>query len=360
MAAFVIALGFLPYRWCARDAAACYRGDADRQLELARGVAQQLDAELSRATFTTGDAQFDGEWLFGTYQMAGLGFAQVALQHPALRAELTPRVRQCVAAMLRPAVRAFDRESWGSDPIESLATDHDHAAFLGYFNLLLGLHRQLEPATPEAALHDRITAALVRRVERRPSLLLETYPGEVYPVDNCAVIASIALHPGDHRDLVQRWAQRCRQRYVDRRTGLLIQCVTRDTAEPADEPRGSGTALGAYFLSFADRELSRELYAAAARNLGGRILGFGVVREYSRGVTGRGDIDSGPIVFGYGVSATGFLLAGSRLHGDEERFTQLASTAYLFGAPVRRGGRREYVTGGPLGNAILLAMLTAR
>jgi hypothetical protein len=357
---FALVLWLVPYRWCARDTRLWYLGDSARQLELARGVARQLDAQLTAQTFTTGDKQFDGEWLFGTYQMAGLGFAQIALQQPELRAELIPQVRRCVQAILRPDVRAFDRHCWGDDPIESLETDHDHAAFLGYFNLVLGLHRRLEPDTPHAALHDRITAALVRRIERSPTLLIQTYPGEVYPVDNAAVIGSIGLHPGDHCDLIQRWTQRCRQRYVDRQTGLLVQCVTRDTGEPADEPRGSGTALGLYFLSFADWGLSRELYTAARRQLAGRILGFGVVREYPRGVTGRGDIDSGPILFGYGISATGFLIAGSRIHHDAEWFTRLASTAYLFGAPLRRGDRREYVTGGPLGNAILLAMLTAK
>jgi hypothetical protein len=147
---------------------------------------------------------------------------------------------------------------------------------------------------------------------------------------------------------------------VDQQTGLLIQCVVPETGEPADEPRGSGTALGGYFLSFADRELSRELYTAAGRQLAGRILRFGVVREYPRGVTGRGDIDSGPILFGYGLSATGFMIAGSRIHNDAAWFTRLTSTAYLYGAPLRHGDRREYVTGGPLGNAIMLAMLTAR
>jgi hypothetical protein len=34
-------------------------------------------------------------------------------------------------------------------------------------------------------------------------------------------------------------------------------------------------------------------------------------------------------------------------------------TAYLCGGPHRRSGHWEYVSGGPLGNAILFAMMTA-
>ena len=72
-----------------------------------------------------------------------------------------------------------------------------------------------------------------------------------------------------------------------------------------------------------------------------------------------GDIDSGPVPLGVGVSSSGFTLAGTRIFRDRGLFTALFRTVYLFGAPLDRAGRRRFVTGGPLGNAIMLAMLTA-
>jgi hypothetical protein len=66
------------------------------------------------------------------------------------------------------------------------------------------------------------------------------------------------------------------------------------------------------------------------------------------------------VVLGVGVSATGFTLGGARIHGDRALYTQLYRTADLFGAPHRSGNGRRFVSGGPLGDAILLAMLTAR
>jgi len=59
------------------------------------------------------------------------------------------------------------------------------------------------------------------------------------------------------------------------------------------------------------------------------------------------------------VSATGFALAGARATGDRSLFTALYRTAALFGIPVDRGAGTRFATGGPLGNALLLAMLTA-
>ena len=84
------------------------------------------------------------------------------------------------------------------------------------------------------------------------------------------------------------------------------------------------------------------------------------MQEYpksSRG--GIGDVDSGPVIMNFGVSPTGFMIAGTRIFGDRHYFKRLYRTSVLFGAPLKIGGQWEYVTGGPLGNAIMFAMLTA-
>jgi hypothetical protein len=362
---FVLGVLWLPYAWCSRHADAWFDGQPGRQRQLANGVAEWLDAGLGREHFRTGSPQFDGEWLFGTYLMAGLGYGQLAVQQPDHREMALRSLHRCSERIRSADVRAFDDESWKNDPLATLAspTKH-HAAYLGYYNLLLGLGRLLDPASPDAELNDRISAALRARVERAPTLLLESYPGEVYPVDNCAVIASLALHARatatDYGDLFARWEQRFRERYIDADTGLMIQAVWPQDGSPADAPRGSGTALGLYVLSFWNPALSRDLYAAARRELALRICGFGGVHEYPRTVRDAGgDIDSGPIVMRMGLSATGFLIAGSRLHGDRDLFRRLYATAYAWGAPLECDDALHFVTGASLGDAILFAMFTA-
>ena len=361
---FVVGVSFVPYLWCSRGADAWYRGDVGVQGELARGVEGWVTRGLDRNSFHTGARQFDGEWLFGTYLMSGLGFVQMAKEHPESRGEYMRLARLCVEKMLSADVRAFDREMWGNDPIDSLDTERDHAAFLGYFNLLLGLCRELDPQGTTAALNDRITDALVRRIERSPIRLLESYPNEVYPVDNCAVIASIAVQARvtgvDRRAFLDGFHGVLRSKCIDPRSGLLIQALIPRTGEPADAPRGSGTSLGLYFLSFSDKALSAELYRASRRELAGTVFGFGGIKEYPVHLRNEGgDIDSGPVVFGYGLSPTGFLIGGSRIHRDKDLFSRLYATAYAMGAPYRHDGRMNFVTGASLGDAILFAMLTA-
>ena len=59
------------------------------------------------------------------------------------------------------------------------------------------------------------------------------------------------------------------------------------------------------------------------------------------------------------MSATGFALAPARAFGRREAFTRIYRTTDLFGVRVRRDGRAAFATGGPIGNALLLAFLTS-
>ena len=148
---------------------------------------------------------------------------------------------------------------------------------------------------------------------------------------------------------------------MDRSTGLMYQSMVSGSDQPAGLPRGSGTALAAYFLSFADKKLSRQLHQGVMTQLAESPLGFGAGREYPDRFSGReGDIDSGPLILGYSISSTGFTLGNSRIHDNQSYFAKCYATTYLFGAPHTAQGKTAFVTGGPLGNAIMFAMLTAQ
>ncbi|MDB4931007.1 MAG: putative hydrolase [Myxococcaceae bacterium] len=362
--ACVLATGaVVPRALVGRDADALFDGDAAAQHALARAVADDVARDPGAGAFHTGSTRFDGEWALVTSQMAALGLSQVIVAHPEARARYLPAVRAAVDHLLRPSTFAFGTQAWGGAGLEHLDGDQGHA-YLGYVALALGALREVDPATPHAALHDRLVAALARRLERAPAGVVETYPGEAYPCDMAAMVGAVGQHARltgtDRRALLARMATVYRTRYTDPASGYLIQSVDPATGRWLSPPRGSGTALSAYFLSFADASLGRELGAAVARHGHRSFAGFGGVAEYPGGSSGAGDVDSGPVVLGVSVSATGFALASARQRGDRAFFRSLYRTASLFGVPVARGTGRPFVAGGPIGNAILLAMLSAR
>ena len=122
---------------------------------------------------------------------------------------------------------------------------------------------------------------------------------------------------------------------------------------------GSGTGLAAYYAGFVSPELARKLSVAMAAHMSS-TWGFSAIDEYADSRLWGGDVDSGPVIFGVSVGATGFALATTRMTGDRASFSHLYRTVSLFGMPANAGGSRRYATGGPIGNALLFAMLTAR
>ncbi|MDP2305815.1 MAG: hypothetical protein Q8P18_07285 [Pseudomonadota bacterium] len=332
---------------------------------MAAGVAEWVATGVTTGNFGTGSALFDEEWNFGTCQMAALGFAQHAAAHPSAKAADLAHMERCIDALLSEEGRAFDARKWSVDPLTTLGDDRGHAAWLGYTNLVLSVHRSLDPRSRFAQVNDALTEALARRIAADETGIPETYPGERYPVDVAAGIASIGLYDrvtgADHGALLASWSASLRANYVVH--GLLLQSVWRDGA-PADAPRGSGTFLASYFLSFWDRALATELYQGGRAALYDTVGGLGVMREYRVGQDGKIDIDSGPIIAGYGVSATGFAIGAARAAGDIATATALSRTATVMGAPVDTDGVRHWKTGAalggaPLADAILFAMMTA-
>ena len=356
---FALTLLLAPRALVGREADALFDGERDTQLGLARAVAEAAEQDAGRGAFHTGSARFDAEWTLVTSQMTALGLTQVCREHRARCLDFVPAIRAAGDRLAARASYLFAEEAWGVGPFESLEGDVGHA-YLGYVALGLGALRLVDRHTRHAALHERIVAALIRRLEAAPDGVLETYPGEAYPADIAAVVGAVGQHTlitaQDHRALIARMAGIYRSRFTDRASGYLYQTVSAHGHGP---PRGSGTAIAAYFWSFADAAFARELGDAVA--CGQRsVLGFAGVREYAPGQSGGGDVDSGPIVLGVSVSATGFALASARQRGERAQFAALYRTTALFGVPVTRGDRWRFATGGPLGNALLLAMLTAR
>jgi hypothetical protein len=360
---FVVRL-FAPW-WCGRDADAWLRGDASIQRELAEDVvAFEAADEQHRASASGPKDRFSGEWALVTHQMNALGLAQLCLAHPDWQGRYASAVTLAATKSFLPEMRDFGTLAWGGeDALLSLSGSHGHA-YLAYSALALGMARLVDPTFPPAIakVHDALIAAYERRLLRSETGLIETYPGEAYPTDVAAVAAAIAVHGRvtlvDHTPVLRHWAERVRALQIDPKSGLVIQRMGAADGRPHDAPRGSGTGLAAYFAGFADPGVA-ELLAEGLFRHESVIWGFGAIREYADGYTGRGDVDSGPVLLGVSVSATGFALAPARALKRREAFVRIYRTTDLFGLPFAYGGRRRFCVGGPIGNALLLAFLTA-
>ena len=356
----------------AEDPAARYAGEAAAWTPYADAVAAWALAHAGDGDHHTGSARFDGEWDMGACEMAVMGLGQVVLRFPAYKARYQPGAKACMDWLLTAEAHEFGRAAWGNDAL--LALDGPNAAegrdaWLGYLAMGFGMYRLAFDPTYEAVLHDKMMGVMEARLSP-PYSLYQTYPGETYPVDQATTVGALALAQkvGGHRrhqGAIEAWIAWAEAEVVDPATGLLPQAMAPASGRITVGPRGSGTGLAAYALSFVETEagsrhpMSGQLYAAMVRSLLDQPWGVAGMREYPRGVSGLPDIDSGPIVLGLGMSSTGFALASARIHQDEATWRLLAATTQRFGLPLSREDGVWYSTGGAIGNCILLAMFTA-
>jgi hypothetical protein len=343
-------------------AEALYRGDAKAQKALADKVIADINRGINASSFQTGNAQFNGEWAIGSYQMAVLGLGQVILAHPQLRDQYVPLMEQSVERLLTPENNRFGTEAWQENGLSSLDSANGHA-YLGYTNLALSMLRLHKPDNRFSQINDQLTEALVRRLTKAPHGMIETYPNEAYPADLAAVIGSIGLYDRatgkNHQALLAKLMLQFRQNLIDPKTGLVFQAVDASSGTPVDQPRSSGTALSAYFLSFANPEAAKVIFRGIPAKQKISLLGLVGIREYPQGQSGQGDIDSGPLVMGASSSATAFSLGAARLAGDKKLYRDLYQTIKFLGnSPLGKMNGVSLVES-PLGNAILLTMLTA-
>jgi hypothetical protein len=143
----------------------------------------------------------------------------------------------------------------------------------------------------------------------------------------------------------------------DPQTGLFPSSVS--PIKNADVPRGCAASWVAAYLVHLDPAAAFDQYSRARTWLREDILGLGGFREWPVRRGGGADIDSGPIVFGIGIAATGLGLAPARIFGDHASYTSIRRSALCFGLPAwwKSGGHWAAPL---LGEAILFHGRTAR
>jgi len=306
---------------------------------------------------------FKGEWALGGYSMATYALTNLAFLYPETREETLPIVSALIERLEQPEIRNFDKNQWwGRDPLETLDGPDGHAGFLGHLNMMLCAHQYLGGgAKHEARLHE-ISSALARRVIASPFFHIETYPKQIYNMDNAVVAASLVLYDRLYPDRAtgagQKWLEWSKAHLRDPETGLF--CFELDEeGKPIQLSRGSGAGWNSFFLYYVDPAFAIEQFANIRKHFVKTLpLGIMGIREFYPGRLGHGDVDSGPVIFELSTSGTGFALAGARYTKDEELTAGILYTSEVAGFSLQWAGKRFYLLAPLVGESIMLAMKT--
>ena len=194
-------------------------------------------------------------------------------------------------------------------------------------------------ATPEEVRRFHADSALLHRAFLDSATgVLEAHPGATWPVDSLFGHASLTLHDRLYGTRYSASFARFRQSMERARhapTGLMPSFLHLD-GRARDLPRGVALSWSAAVLPALDADFARAQWRAYRESFFGCAVGLCLVREYPRGV-GRHPKDvfnTGPIIRGWGMSATAFALAGARASGDVETAAALRRLGTLVGLPT--------------------------
>ncbi len=268
----------------------------------------------------------------GPWGSTPAGFRIIALSHIAdgcvgqakARPEFQNEARACVRDTLQRALK--------------LPRSRD-GLYLSHLNLIYGAVDQLDECFDEVE-HQRISLELARRSLADPHKHVPSYERLPFrwPADQTATLASLARFDHKHgEDTLSQPLEAWREvmtKHLDAKTGLPESEVT-GKVPGAQLPRGCAQSFITRYLNEVDPALAAtwwEKYREHHFTRLGAVVGF---REWPRGVEKKGDIDSGPIVFGIGAAASAFAIAAAKTQGDTALALQLeasASTALMLGA----------------------------
>jgi hypothetical protein len=313
-----------------------------------------------------GPMGFD-QWTIATYSMLGSALVNIAMVYPETQVESLAAVETLLDRLLNDdAIRRYETRSWrGKDALLSLdRPDNGHLGYLGHLNLLLADYHYLGGKDPRyTELFKKISASMIGKMSFRSINQAETYPSIIFIADNAAAVASIALHD-DFVDAPsprfgQRWVETTKRDFTDPDTNLLVHTALVN-GNFMDRTRGCTIGWNSFYLPFVDAQFAKEQYDTAKKILVTKTrFGFAGLKEFPEGVVGKGDADSGPVLFGLSMSGTGFIVAAAKLYGDARLLSALLLTAETAGFTFQWNGQRQYLLAPMVGDAVMLAMKTA-
>lgn len=309
-----------------------------------RDTLRALRGSLERGAGHDMQRLFPEGYVF-SYALYGLSFTNLARAHQVDVATARREASWAIQHIHSPAGRA------AFDPSLTPA----HGVFYAGWSLLVRAQAaalmQPLPAPERAQLEqtaNQLASAFSAHLDAGISPFLQAYPQQAWPVDSVVAMAALrwtdrALGT-DRQPLIARWLKRVHA-LRDPRTGLLAHRCDPQTGAALEGARGTSQSIIQSLWPVIDAATHAESYARfRALYLRPR---FGVlgVQEFPPGVVGEGDVDTGPLLLGYALSASAVAIGSARANGDVELAHTLEHEANVFGFPYSASGERRYLAG---------------
>ena len=325
---------------------------------------QQLIDEMPRLV----GPQFQGEWALYSCSMLSAALVNTTLIYDEDREANIARIDSLIQMVLSPELRAYDRERWGEDPLETLDGNESHISYISHLAWMIGGYKHIGGCDKYDELYHKLCETMNRRILESPNMNLPTYPGEcVYVPDMLVAIVALSVYSqqyeGKYYSTVCQWIDEAKHHWLDNDTGMLASFLPDEREGMYGEApiKGSYSALSCYYLTFVDVEFARDQYEKLKANFLQKrpISGF---KEYHNRRCWLGmDIDAGPIICNLSPTGTAFAVGSVTYFEDWALRKKILKTGEIAGTTWHRKSKSHYLLADValVGEAIMLAMRTA-
>ncbi len=208
---------------------------------------------------------------------------------------------------------------------------------------------------------DAIAAAL--KESRTP--FLASYQGSAWPCDTVPAIHALSVYDrvtnGDRYNVtIDTWLKDAFER-VDLTSDLLPHTASLPDGRNVGVARATSQVIMLRYLPDIDPSLARDQYTKFRERFLTTFVGAPCVLEYPSGISGPGDVDSGPLIFGRSLVGTVMMMAIAQIYGDHDVADAIAQAGETVGLPWTSGGKKKYVVGAmPIGDIIVAYSHVAR
>lgn len=193
-----------------------------------------------------------------------------------------------------------------------------------------------------AELRDQVDS-LSAEIDSSPHGFLDDYPSQCFPPDIISALDAIKradsiLHT-DHGAFIQRSLRAFSTPFVDTH-GLPPFCVMADTGFALEPSRGSGDSFNMTATPNLWPAQSAAWYKEYVSQFWQERVGLVGFREFARDTPASvefADVDSGPVILGYGVAASAFGVGATRSQGDLKRAAPLTAEMLVTSCPLLDG-----------------------
>jgi hypothetical protein len=264
---------------------------------------------------------------------------------------------------IKEALYAFDQinSEKGRSTFETDLIPENGIFYCAWKNYLLSKILQVDRRFKSHELYETLfkqqSKEIIQALKLGEHPYLESYNGHAWPADMFVAMASVSNYDKLYKPIfqsdIQSWIITVKKK-LDPQTHLIPHKVDPETAATIEGARGCSIGLSLRMLGEIDPAFGREQFDLTRTNFITTQFGLPAVREYPKGVFGLGDVDSGPVIFGVGFSATIVMIGTMSMYDHPTLANQQYKTIHAFGFETKNDQEKKYLFGAlPVADAFI-------